>query len=276
MKIKFLGTAAAEAFPALFCDCDNCKRARELGGKNYRTRSQTIIDEDLIIDFPCDTLYHVCQHNIDLLKVKYVLITHTHADHFYPKDFSWLMGSGYSHPPKDWYGITVYGNDYVGQGLQEIVALSEEKVNFCKLELFVETSIGEYKVTALNAVHSAPDSYIYIIEKKGIKFLYAHDSDIFPEDTWNFIKNNNIKFDIVSLDCTEGAYEKLDYNGHMCLGINRKCRDMLFEIGAADNNTKFILNHFSHNGLNSSYTDFCELAEPDGFIVSYDGKEICL
>ena len=52
MKIKFLGTAAAEAFPAMFCDCENCKKARSLGGKNIRTRSQTLIDNDLFIDYP--------------------------------------------------------------------------------------------------------------------------------------------------------------------------------------------------------------------------------
>ena len=44
MKIKYLGTAAAEGIPAIFCECANCKRPRMLGGKNIRTRSQAIID----------------------------------------------------------------------------------------------------------------------------------------------------------------------------------------------------------------------------------------
>ena len=33
MKIKFLGTGAAEGWPALFCECAACKKAEELGGK---------------------------------------------------------------------------------------------------------------------------------------------------------------------------------------------------------------------------------------------------
>ena len=49
MKIKYLGTAAAEAFPAIFCNCKYCEEARELGGKNIRTRSQSLVNDDLLI-----------------------------------------------------------------------------------------------------------------------------------------------------------------------------------------------------------------------------------
>ena len=38
MKIQFLGTAAAEAAPAVFCACDHCRYAREKGGKEIRLR----------------------------------------------------------------------------------------------------------------------------------------------------------------------------------------------------------------------------------------------
>ena len=50
MKVTFLGTAAAEGFPAVFCNCRFCKEARVLGGKNLRTRSQSIVNDDLLID----------------------------------------------------------------------------------------------------------------------------------------------------------------------------------------------------------------------------------
>ena len=48
MKLQFLGTAAAEGFPALFCQCENCKRARELGGRNIRSRSQALVDGKIL------------------------------------------------------------------------------------------------------------------------------------------------------------------------------------------------------------------------------------
>jgi len=40
MKFQYLGTAAAEGWPALFCNCDNCEKARKAGGKNIRIRTQ--------------------------------------------------------------------------------------------------------------------------------------------------------------------------------------------------------------------------------------------
>ena len=55
MKIKFLGTAAAEGIPALFCDCRVCQNARRVGGKEIKTRSQAIVDDKILIDFPADT-----------------------------------------------------------------------------------------------------------------------------------------------------------------------------------------------------------------------------
>jgi hypothetical protein len=58
MKFQYLGTAAYEGIPAFFCNCENCKKSRNIGGKAVRTRSQAIIDETLLIDFPADTYIH--------------------------------------------------------------------------------------------------------------------------------------------------------------------------------------------------------------------------
>lgn len=58
MKIRYLGTAAAEGWPALFCSCPICTQARERGGKNLRTRTQAVLDGELLIDFPPDTYCH--------------------------------------------------------------------------------------------------------------------------------------------------------------------------------------------------------------------------
>ena len=52
MKIRYLGTAAAEGWPALFCSCPICTKARAQGGKNLRTRTQAILDGELLLDFP--------------------------------------------------------------------------------------------------------------------------------------------------------------------------------------------------------------------------------
>ena len=47
MIFQYLGTAAAEGWPGLFCDCQACEKARAKGGRNIRTRSQAIVDGGL-------------------------------------------------------------------------------------------------------------------------------------------------------------------------------------------------------------------------------------
>lgn len=271
MKIKFLGTAAAEAFPAMFCDCENCRKAAALGGKNIRTRSQAIIDDDMLIDYPCDTYFHLVQNNINLLSIKHCLITHTHSDHFYPDDLSWLK-YGYSHPPKNWHGLTVYGSEDIKKPLSEKTA--NDFLNCEVLSPFKTYKIGDYSVTPLKAKHGTKNPYIYIICKENKALLYAHDTGIFPNETWKYLKNSGICFDAVSFDCNEGAAMKISYDTHMCLGDNLKCRDMLFENNLADENTKFVLNHFSHNGKDVVYDDFSKIAESYGFLTSYDGFQL--
>ena len=97
MKLKYLGTAAAEGIPALFCECETCKSARKLGGKNIRTRSQAIIDDKILIDFPADTYMHFLNNNICMSKIKTCIITHSHSDHLYPNDIELRADGVYAH-----------------------------------------------------------------------------------------------------------------------------------------------------------------------------------
>ena len=75
MKLKILGSGGGEGFPATFCRCDNCEKARKLGGKNIRTCSQTLINDELLIDLPMDTIIHSLNNNICFGDFKNVLIT---------------------------------------------------------------------------------------------------------------------------------------------------------------------------------------------------------
>lgn len=86
MKFRYLGTAAAEGWPAVFCNCDHCHRAKKAGGRNIRTRSQALINDDLLIDFPSDSYHHALHCGLDFSACRYLLVTHSHTDHFSPTD----------------------------------------------------------------------------------------------------------------------------------------------------------------------------------------------
>src|SRR2546425_1124013 len=90
MEITLLGTGAAEGCPGLFCDCNICRRSRELGGKNLRSRSSALIDKTLKIDLAPDTFHHVLTHGLDLTAVEYLLFTHAHDDHFAVQELQYM------------------------------------------------------------------------------------------------------------------------------------------------------------------------------------------
>lgn len=83
MEIQYLGTAAAEGLPALFCDCETCRKARVAGGKEVRTRTQAVVDRRVLIDFPPDTYAHALSYSLKLGQIQHLLITHSHMDHFF-------------------------------------------------------------------------------------------------------------------------------------------------------------------------------------------------
>ena len=270
MKLQYLGTAAAEGWPALFCTCDNCARARAAGGKNIRTRSQAVIDDELVIDFPPDTYMHVLQNNLDASKWSGMIITHGHTDHYYPMDFE-------MHVPAFAHGathLTVYCNRRCAYLAKDVrMKLMErgktDSVNFQIIDPFVPFTHGKYEITALKADHDkTQDAYFYLISDGEKTLLYAHDTGWFPEESWEYLAGRHL--DCVSLDCTYLVKETWS-KGHMSLDVCAKVAEELKKLGCVDDTTKLIVNHFSHNGI-LTYDEMLPEAAKYGLDVSYDGK----
>lgn len=270
MKLQFLGTAAAEGIPSLFCRCNTCKNARARGGREIRTRSSALVNDRLLIDVPSDTFYHSVQFGIDLSELNQCLITHTHGDHTFPWEF-FNLRRGRSTLPDDYEGFRLYGSEDITKRFADPLKESQGRLKIKEILPFEPFYIGDIKVTALKANHGTAHPYIYVIEDQTGALLYAHDTEWLPEETWAYLETAGVKFDIVSLDCTGGAAEEIAKYTHMYLGLNKKCRERLLSLGLADERTTFVLNHFSHNGLSVNYREFCEIVNPLGFEVSYDG-----
>lgn len=273
MKIKYLGTAAAEGIPALFCDCDNCKKARALGGRNIRTRSQALIDDTLLIDFPADTYMHYLQYNFPLNKIHSCLITHSHSDHLYEEDLEMRI-DGFAHLT-DKTPMTFY-SDVDGYNRIKVILdkykMTDVKVE--KIELNKPFKVEGYTVTALRAAHGESSSpVVFIIEKDGKTLFYSNDTSEYPESSWEYLKKLEKPLDFISLDCTE-ACGKCTYVGHLTLDRCIALREELKRVGAADDKTRFVLNHFSHNGVNVTYDEFSKISAGEGMLTAYDGLEI--
>lgn len=276
MRLTYLGTSAAEGCPAMFCDCEVCETARKLGGKNIRTRSQALVNDDLLLDFPPDTYAHVLTHGVNLRLVQNILVTHLHEDHFYPDDLMMRI------PPfaakSDNRILNIYGNERVVSSFQDTVkrqwnsSACKNYLSASQLEAFTEYSIGNYTVHPLLADHDRSQHclfYAIFDRESGKSLLYAHDTGYFFDQCWSYMQSRAMRFDLVSLDCTHQLTEQR--SNHMGLNTCAEVRGRMLSSGLADEGTVFMLNHFSHNGRASTHDMMDDAARRFGMRASYDG-----
>ncbi len=272
MKLTYYGTAAGEGWPGLFCNCGLCREARRLKGKNIRTRSQALVNDDLLIDLTPDTNLHSLFYGLDLEKVDHLLVTHSHADHFHPAELE-LLREPFAHNRPGIFHI--YGNDRVRDRIwKEVpdVELAENRFAFHKALPFQPVTIKDYTVVPLRALHDRREECLFYRITQGDRtILYAHDTGAFPEQTVEYLKKDRIHLDLVSLDCT--TQSEPDGKNHMGLADAVREKQRLTELGLGDGHTRWIVNHFSHNGL-WLHDRMVEEAGKAGFEVSYDGMAV--
>ena len=274
MKLTYLGTSAAEATPAPFCDCEICEHARLNGGKNVRTRSQALLDGKILIDFPPDTLLHTLTYGLRLSQIDACILTHTHHDHFAPADlFFRTQVAAHMKVEKP---LHFFCREDGIQMLNEYVSPKKciEQGGLVPHEItpFIPFTVGEYKITPLNANH-CPFSVIYIIEKGDKAILYANDTGLLPDDTLDYLSSAGVKFDLVSYDCTYGSWHRGNL-GHLDLPEDVITRNKLSELGLLKDECKHVITHISHNNGGHTHDSLSALAKSEGFTLAYDGYTV--
>ena len=218
MKLTFLGTAAANAFPEAFCKCSNCQTARNLGGKSLRKRSSALINDDLLLDLGPDIMASSQMHNISLTNVQFCLQTHPHADHM---DLSHLLsrspGFGVIGAPRLHFHASpqtltradqTFRRDLRGFGLFDKQGEQELNLAIHAIEPLTPMKVGEYRVVAIPANHARNfGASLYAIEKDGCRIFYGTDTAEFLDETWQAFRDHELCFDLVILDHTYGPDE---------------------------------------------------------------------
>ncbi len=282
MKITYLGTGAAEGAPAVFCQCEVCKTLRLRGEKEFHTRAQFLIDENVGIDFPPDAYAHALRLGRDYSNLQYLLITHSHMDHFYAHDFI-LRGYKYCAPLSA--PLTIYGNAEVKKVFEECTRreLREEVgANLLVKEVFPFTPFRfgereEYEAVPLLAQHSVKENaYVYLIEKAGKTYLHLTDTGRLPQETLDYLQTRfsaRNKVDFVTFDCTFLFRTAGQVSRHMGLEDNLAMQKEFEKLGVADENTRYAITHYSHN--NAPLKENLDRAEREyGYIPTYDGTVI--
>ncbi len=279
MKLTYYGTGAGAGIPEIFCDCRVCRYAREKGGKEIRSRSQAVIDGVLSLDYPVDTFLHTAFYGLDMRKVKNVLITHGHFDHYLPADI-FSRAVGMTEP------VTFHLPVPTAAELKKSAEAREESfrngrtrtnevlVAVKELEMFTPVDIDKYHVIPVKARHGAESLYAmnFIIQAEGKNIFWAHDAGLPRTVTKDYLKESGILFDFVSLDCTLKRGNPIT-GGHMDLDRCLETLRILRQNGNVDDHTVVALSHIGHL-VEQTHEELVAEAAEYGILVAYDGMTI--
>ena len=223
MKILFLGTGAAD-WPM---------EKPRFG--DHRWCASALINDDLLIDpGPCvpDAIY---RYNVDIRKIKYVIFTHSHSDHFDEKTVEILTSAG------------------------------AKLIEFSAGE---EKQIGRYTVTATEANHPTCVPTVHFLIDDGEKrIFYGLDGAWLLFYEMEEIKKKPV--DLAVLDATVGN-KKGDYRifEHNNIRMVIEQKDSLEKYVR-----KFVISHMAES-LHDSHDILARQMKKENIETAYDGMVI--
>lgn len=227
MKLFFLGTGAADwplEKPANYTE--------------FRRLSSAIIDDILLIDPGPQVPESLKTHGKDAGKVRYILNTHDHGDHYNPATVAYLQE----------------------QGAEFITFLPGET-----------KKLGDYTVTALQGNHGTCQGILhYIIEDaQGKRLFYGLDGAWLLYDEVAAIKQNGIDYAV--LDATigdvPGDYRIFEHNNlNMVLEMQRTLAPYV---------KKFGISHLART-LHTDHKTLVQAMAQYAIDVACDGLEITI
>ncbi len=265
MKIRLLGTGGADGIPAFCANNPVSEYAREHGGKDVRTRAAALIDRQLKIDFGPDTLAQVQRDQIDPSEWTAVLFTHSDDDHLTASEFQYFL---YPFNDNDHLPFSIYGNAAVCQIIRD--RYPGWPMEITETHAFQGFEHGGYDITPIEANHKADEEALnLIVEREGRKLIYATDTGIWCEKTFDFLRG--AQANALVIECTDG-FKKSTYNGHLDIGECVAMVHRLGELGGLAPDARIVTTHHSHQG-GARHCDLQRTLGKFGIEPGYDGME---
>jgi phosphoribosyl 1,2-cyclic phosphate phosphodiesterase len=272
MELTFLGSGAAEGYPAPWCRCANCEAARARGGRDLRGRSALLINDDLLIDLGPDLVLGAQRAGRPLDRVRYILITHSHGDHLYLSNLE-IRERGYR--ATDLPMADLYSDESVLRHIREHYphGTQEQGVVLHDVEPGQRFSCGPYTVQAVPAMHGDPSMrpLLYAIADGQRSMFYGTDTGPLAEEAWTVLRG--WRFDAVILDETMGFTAPA--RTHMAVSSFEDCVARMRDEGLLAPGVRVLAHHFSHHH-NPPYADLVAYFGPRGVEVAYDGLRVTL
>jgi len=285
MKIRFLGTAASPSMPLPFCQCNGCKQARLIRGKNLRKRSAIIINNDLLVDIGPDLMSATYEYNISIADVSICLQTHFHEDHFDPE---MIISRHCDYGSVDVKELLLVASKQTLEMMDVIIGrrcgygsiFNEQvqhsfKIKLLIMEPYKDYSIGNYIVTGYPANHGSPDHgcLLFKIGYEDKYVFYGTDTSSLYEEIWHHFELTKTQFDLIILDCTYGINFESKQGDHLAINDFIVHVQRFINSGYVKNTGQIYATHISHEGI-MEHSDFDTYAIEHDFQISYDGLSI--
>lgn len=246
MELLFLGTGAADFLPSL-TDTD-----RFTVDKDIRRSTVTLLNREVLIDCGPHLMDELQIHHVDAKKIRHILITHPHSDHFNP---DCLRTLAIHHPIHVWHS-------------QDWKLPQIEHVTEHPMQIGQRYRVGRFSVTPLAANHDAGALHFSICGDKK-RVFYGCDGAWLLHDTYYYMRKK--QYDCMILDATVGDYEG-DYRmaEHNSIPMIRSMCKSLLRWEAMNADTKIVLDHLART-LHKSHADTCQRVAQDGYMVAFDG-----
>ena len=259
----FLGTGASEGIPAAFCSCPQCERARQRGGKNIRSRSSFLINENSIIDLGPDFYWQITANGLCMQQLQHIFITHTHEDHLSVPE----LGTRNSAFPRPEMPATIYGSTQVIAFIRQMMAqylpqpVKNQQQNifsgylFQVLMPYEEYAIGGMQVIPLPGAHpgtvAGECALNYLIRDcSGKQFLYACDTGFYTDEVWRYLQEKQPRLTYLIIECTYGTYRTCPAGaypyGHQDYPTLLTMWDALEKCGCITRKTPVYVTHICH------------------------------
>ena len=267
MELLFLGAGAGETWPALFCTCSRCARARREG--NVLPGTSVLINNQYLMDVPPGLSLNLALLRADVRFPFHVFITHSHQDHFAPGE----LVSSFDDPDHE---VFLHMNKTSRLLLGHYMKFNR----FCKFDKLenyhLETVEPFHPVRAgeeacfipIPADHDNTNNeqpLNYIVKVGGKTLLYAGDTGWYSDRTWAEVLKH--RFDLVVLECTFMATET-DGRGHLDVAHFLKFIETLKNHGCVQAGAQIIAAHFSWHDFDDAKA---ALLREKGINLAYRG-----
>ena len=184
-----------------------------------------IVNDDILIDIPQGS-FKTLYHDYDLLKTRYILITHFHSDHFADlhlvidilERFNIKLIILAPKTCKDRLVNILYTFE-----VSRLKKYVDENITFLECENGKTYKIGNYKVKAYKMIHGELDAYGFVIDDGNFKIGFSGDTCM-CNNLHKIIKHSKAVF----IDCAKAEVGLNHLTAEEVKGLQDEYKDVIF------------------------------------------------